>query len=494
MTLVLQTFFVFEEKYLYFPAGQKLCNNLMLTDARIRLNRSRRHDIINLLQSKGTSDMQYSETVNFLMMLSNVFIAAYATLLVEFRSPEKVWMRRCVVITGGLIIVNAFFRAAFGGDNYQYVAVFLLTLPYTLLILWCSRYRGFKIVFNVCTCLWMGCTADTAGILAQSLFPGHEWVRLVVRVIGFTLLYFLLRTFRPYYRRMLRILEHGWGILCIPPMVTSFTILYLNNELLPKDPLPVAIALICVTAICAGAYVLIFQLFTKELHEHELKNSRQLMDVQIHLLERQMKAMSNAEEAMKVQRHDMRHQWAAISELVESGNKEAALGLIGTAREHLEDSRAHRWCENDVLNAMFAYYFEQAERGGIDMKIEIDFPEKLPVGAVELSMVFANALENAIRACKDVPEGKRKIMCRSIRYPNLMMKIENTCSGYIEVDSEGLPVSSGEGHGIGSRSIAAFCKKYGAMYDYQVEDGWFRLRISMPKVSSQKDFPPKNSS
>ena len=91
---------------------------------------------------------------------------------------------------------------------------------------------------------------------------------------------------------MLRILEHGWGILCIPPMVTSFTILYLNNELLPKDPLPVAIALICVTAICAGAYVLIFQLFTKELHEHELKNSRQLMDVQIHLLERQMKAMS----------------------------------------------------------------------------------------------------------------------------------------------------------------------------------------------------------
>ena len=58
MTLVLQTFFVFEEKYLYFPAGQKLCNNLMLTDARRRLNRSRRHDIINLLQSKGTSDMR----------------------------------------------------------------------------------------------------------------------------------------------------------------------------------------------------------------------------------------------------------------------------------------------------------------------------------------------------------------------------------------------------------------------------------------------------
>ena len=83
MTLVLQTFFVFEEKYLYFPAGQKLCNNLMLTDARIRLNRSRRHDIINLLQSKGTSDMQYSETVNFLMMLSNVFIAAYALSLIH---------------------------------------------------------------------------------------------------------------------------------------------------------------------------------------------------------------------------------------------------------------------------------------------------------------------------------------------------------------------------------------------------------------------------
>ena len=40
------------------------------------------------------------------------------------------------------------------------------------------------------------------------------------------------------------------------------------------------------------------------------------------------------------------------------------------------------------------------------------------------------------------------------------------------------PVSHEEGHGLGTRSIVAFCEKYGAFYEFKATDKKFIVRIS----------------
>ena len=60
-----------------------------------------------------------------------------------------------------------------------------------------------------------------------------------------------------------------------------------------------------------------------------------------------------------------------------------------------------------------------------------------------------------------------------------MLKVENTYNGKVRFGSDGLPLSSEDGHGIGTRSIAAFCKKYDASWSYDASDGWFILRIAL---------------
>lgn len=42
---------------------------------------------------------------------------------------------------------------------------------------------------------------------------------------------------------------------------------------------------------------------------------------------------------------------------------------------------------------------------------------------------------------------------------------------------ERIPLSSEPGHGLGSRSIAAFMKKHDAIYSYKLKDGMFRLQF-----------------
>ena len=51
--------------------------------------------------------------------------------------------------------------------------------------------------------------------------------------------------------------------------------------------------------------------------------------------------------------------------------------------------------------------------------------------------------------------------------------------GKIIIEEQDGPVTTRKGHGTGTQSIAAFCKKYNAIWDYQAEDGWFRLRIAV---------------
>ena len=95
-----------------------------------------------------------------------------------------------------------------------------------------------------------------------------------------------------------------------------------------------------------------------------------------------------------------------------------------------------RWCQNSVLDAIFSSYFSQAQQQGIQVEASLAVPDKLPVDAVELSTVFANALENAIHACAELPEGNGKSSASVSTVPRLMFEVANTCVGEVRLGPE----------------------------------------------------------
>lgn len=106
--------------------------------------------------------------------------------------------------------------------------------------------------------------------------------------------------------------------------------------------------------------------------------------------------------------------------------------------------------------------------------------ETLPVDSAELSICFANALENAIQACEALPQNEREIIVKCIYKPKFMFEIANTYKGRVSFGRDGLPQSSVPNHGIGTRSIMAFCQKHNAFWDFTAEGGWFKITIAVP--------------
>ncbi|MDE6738409.1 MAG: hypothetical protein K2K07_04890, partial [Lachnospiraceae bacterium] len=50
--------------------------------------------------------------------------------------------------------------------------------------------------------------------------------------------------------------------------------------------------------------------------------------------------------------------------------------------------------------------------------------------------------------------------------PKLMREISNPCGDDIVVSPDGIPLSKEKEHGIGTRSIMAFCKKHNAFCSF----------------------------
>lgn len=202
-----------------------------------------------------------------------------------------------------------------------------------------------------------------------------------------------------------------------------------------------------------------------------------LLSTQLSALQSRIDSTRAAEEAIRLERHDLRHRLQTVAELAEKGDSQSILDFVQGAQRRLEGQAPPRWCRQPILDAVFSSCFRQAKQQGIEVQASIQLPDALPVDEAELAVALSNALENAIHAAAALPETDRRLCCKIISRPGLMLEISNPCPDEVRFDAQGLPLSTRAGHGLGVQSISAFCRKYGALLKYQWKDGWLSLRI-----------------
>jgi len=119
-----------------------------------------------------------------------------------------------------------------------------------------------------------------------------------------------------------------------------------------------------------------------------------------------------------------------------------------------------------------------AEQKGLLTNVRLAIPAQLPFDSLELALVVANLLENAIQGVSLLPEERRgliKLSCHQVG--RLLLEISNPCMETVTLGPDGFPYSVQEGHGIGTKSIAAFAAKHDAELLYRILDGQFSVRL-----------------
>ena len=400
-----------------------------------------------------------------------------------FRSkypPRRTWLT-IFAIAAVLLPIGLTLFALLGEPYLMAVTLFTCTLPSLVLFYLLSKYRDGRFFFTFClsdtVCIWLMQVTNLLDRLCGGTYVVLFLSRLILLPLFGLLLWKKLR--RPYLE-LQDSLPGGWWTITV--IAALFYLLLLTTSLpvdVPFGDRQELVRALLVLLLMPITYLALLGSLHRQMLYYEARNRQDLLAAQVSGLESRMGAARAAEESLRIERHDLRHKLLTVEDMLRRGEMESTLAYIHTLQGEVEYAKPQKWCENSLLDAVFSAYFAQAETRKIRVKAKLSLPEELPVDAAELSTVFANALENAIHACASLPEGQRELVCTCISHPSLMFEIANPYRGPLRFDERGLPLAQTPGHGIGTRSIAAFCEKHDACCVYETRDGWFRLKIAL---------------
>lgn len=311
--------------------------------------------------------------------------------------------------------------------------------------------------------------------------PFPAYTNSLVRIILFgVFLIILSRYMKPLYRQAV---DHWAAYFAVAlGIYITFNYYVLSSEDIVVTLTEQAVPLLLVIFIGLAAYGSIFLSLKILQREFRVKEENRKMQAEQEYLQlaagnmsQRLALMEEVSAQNSCAAHDRRHFNNVLLKLLENGETSEAVALLQSYNE-AAPKFSKVFCENSAINAAVCHYVGIAEQEDIPVELSLDIPGNLTVDVLELSMVVSNLMENAIQACERLQKNPYlRFTCRSMG--RLLLEMENPCTEGTALDQNGYPITCEEGHGIGSKSVIAFVKKYDGELLYKVENGIFRVRL-----------------
>ena len=138
-----------------------------------------------------------------------------------------------------------------------------------------------------------------------------------------------------------------------------------------------------------------------------------------------------------------------------------------------------------IVSVVIKHFIGLAETEKIALDYQLDVPEETgKIPDMELCVVFANLLENALEACRRLPRGERYIRLRSrTEKSRLIISVINSFDGnwkekngvyYSHKITEGKPRE-----GTGLASVKAICEAHGGFTKVEIDSGTWKVSALM---------------
>ncbi|WP_099469667.1 sensor histidine kinase [Konateibacter massiliensis] len=226
-------------------------------------------------------------------------------------------------------------------------------------------------------------------------------------------------------------------------------------------------------------FVFVILYYAETQKQASLQREKDMLDAQFRLAQTEFASLRQLQQNAASYRHDMRHHFALLQGLASKEHIEGIKEYLRTAQSDMDAITPLRFCENETVNLILSAFAAKAKQADIMLTVEAKLPDLLPFSDTELCSLLSNALENAIQATKKINDGnKRYIMLRVYSKNNkLCIDIRNRYQTE-PTFHQGLPVSTEQGHGFGTKSMAHIVEKHGGVFQFSVKDGWFTFQAT----------------
>lgn len=379
-----------------------------------------------------------------------------------------------VLICDGSVLLN------FGYANFMKLYPLLVHLPVFLAFVFISKFKPSKVFFVHWTLVAISTSFSVVGLIISYFLGSSREIVIIVCCILYLPVWFLIfKYIRPPFLYMMRNSDKGWIGFSIIPI--SYSLLLYSASMYNLDNVIIGNILwnsALIFILTLSAYFLILRFFKQTREQLTLQSEQNLLMTQVAAAQIHIEALEESQEKTVLYRHDMRHHLNLINSYLVDNNKEAAQKYIKEVEKAIEGAVVEKYCRNYTVNLILSSYIAKAKHEQITVETQINLPEKNVVTDMDLCVIFANALENAISACKGIHGANDRIIkiVSKVNNNKLYLQITNTFDGTI-IFVDDMPISRSENHGLGTKSIAAIVHKYGGICSFTAKDRVFKASI-----------------
>jgi len=209
----------------------------------------------------------------------------------------------------------------------------------------------------------------------------------------------------------------------------------------------------------------------------------------------QYKKLSDSIAQTRHARHDLRHHMNVISGMVQADDKESLQQYLTQYGQTLPNNEDAFYTGNYTADMIVGHYLSVAKQNGIRVDFSLHIPEACFIRDTDLCVLMGNCLENAIEACRKLPEEKRSLRVESaVKNKYLAITIANSYDGNTSMqDSAYLSDKRGRRDvGIGLESVEAVVRNYNGAMKVQGENGVFTVYIMLKMLDKERNLSGKS--
>ncbi|MDR1628998.1 MAG: ATP-binding protein [Oscillospiraceae bacterium] len=231
--------------------------------------------------------------------------------------------------------------------------------------------------------------------------------------------------------------------------------------------------------------IMVFFLFSRLQNQIEVRSRIRLLETQTQVQSKSITQLENSYNGMRALRHDMQNHLLCMSALIEKEDYAALRQYVNTMANTVDEAAFMRISGNNAVDAILNEKLLEAKKNQISTQYDICPLDTLLEGTppkiepMDLCILLSNALDNAVEACKKLPEGEERFINIKIQSTEdyLVLSCANSAAAPPKRQGELFLTDKqdAENHGFGLRSMKSTVRKYKGESLMRYENGIFTL-------------------
>ena len=185
---------------------------------------------------------------------------------------------------------------------------------------------------------------------------------------------------------------------------------------------------------------------------------------------------------LKIFRHDIKNRLFSLMALIRSGQADTALGIMEKDLNWLDESNSNIVNSGaPVIDAIVQQKLRLAKSKDMDFNASIKLSEPLLIDQLEIGILLANTLENAIEATEKVKERERRVIDFAIISTKDRVSVTISNPTDLQVDTSNIRTTKKDmkNHGFGLQSVRQIVRKYDGAVELDCTDGVFYTNVNL---------------